>query len=577
MSLDQLSETQICGFSLDKDTIDFLKNKNIDIFNGSLGQITNLEYGMYNNTVQCLPNLKYPSNFHEYEIAILDLINTETVAYNFSDHQRKVIDSTSDLHIVCHYPQNIFDPRAFSLMMLATKLKNNLNNGFLIICFCGEPKNITYHFNNLPKVQHDLYSFIDDIPEIKSQTGRRVQISTSDKVMHRFLSKYNDTITYHATFKSPKIYVEDQYILDPAYVPLVHTTKGELVSYYHIQGDSGVFIFPDIENKGAFLEEFITQIAPTYLPNLFPGIVKNNWLNESRYSLPNQERLLKERKLLKEKFEKALDDKDHEILNNQSKYTFLQDLITGTDDKLVHALVVFLKWLGFSNVTDADTIEGRKLKEEDVLIENENGIIIIETKGIGGTSKDDECSQIGKIKARRQLQRKKFDVMAHYIVNHQRHLPAGKRQNPPFTSNQISDAEYDARGLITTWQLFNLYFAIEDGIISKEEARLEFEKTGYIDFIPDSWIQLNKPKEYYKENTIGIIELQGNTTVKKGDYIVTLKNEKFYQHKIISIQLDGLDVEEATYGEIGLKLSGSLPKSVDIYLKSKQYANNILE
>ncbi|WP_270087080.1 hypothetical protein [Sphingobacterium sp. SYP-B4668] len=569
MSLNQLSETQICGFSLDKDTINFLKHKNIDVFNGSLGQITNLEYRMYSSTVQCLPNLKYPSNFHEYEIAILDLINTETVDYNFSDHQRKVIDSTSDLHIVCHHPQNIFDPRAFSLMMLEAKLKNNLSNGFLIICFCGEPKNTTYHFNDLPKAQYDLYSFIDSIPEVKKQTGRRVQISTSDRVMHRFLSKYNDTITYHATFRAPKTYVKDQYTLDPSYVPLVHTNNGELVSYYHLQDNSGVFFFPDIENKGAFLEEFITQIAPTYLPNLFPGIVKKNWLNESRYSLPNQEKLLKERELLKEKFEKALDDKDDEIVSNQSKYTFLQDLITETDDKLVHALVVFLKWLGFSNVMDADTIEGRKLKEEDVLIENENGIILIETKGIGGTSKDDECSQVGKIKARRQSQRKKFDVMAHYIVNHQRHLPAEKRQNPPFTPHQISDAEYDSRGLITTWQLFNLYFAIEDGIISKEEARLEFEKTGYIDFIPDSWIQLNKPKEYYKENTVVVIELQENTTIKKGDYLVILKNGKFEQYKIISIQLNGSNVEEVTSGEIGLKLDGPLPKNVDLYLKSK--------
>ena len=555
MSLNPLSETQICGFNLDKNTIDFLKHKNINIFNGSLGKITNLEYGLYNNSVRCLNNLVYPKNFHEYEIAILDLTNNETIEYNFSDHQRKVIDSTSDLHIVCHEPQNIFDPRAFSLTALTDKFKNNLSDGFLLICFCGEPKSITYHFNDKKKAQSNLYSFIDTIPEVKKQTGKRVQISTADTVMHRFLSKYNDSITYHATFKHPTIYVQNKYVPDTTYVPLIHTSNGELVSYYNIKDNSGIFFFPDIVDKGAFLEEFITQIAPTYL--------------EKRYSLPNQEKLLKERELLKEKFEKALNDKDQDILNNQSKYTYLQDLITETDDKLVHALIVFLKWLGFSNVTDADTIEGRKLKEEDVLIENENGIILIETKGIGGTSKDDECSQVGKIKARRQRERKKFDVTAHYVVNHQRHLPAEKRQNPPFTPHQVSDAEYDARGLITTWQLFNLYFAVENGIISKEEARLEFEKTGYIDFIPDSWIQLNKPKEYYKDNTVVIIELQENTTVKKGDYLVALKNGKFEQHQIISIQLDDNNVEEASSGEVGLKLSGSLTKSNDLYLKSK--------
>lgn len=366
------------------------------------------------------------------------------------------------------------------------------------------------------------------------------------------------------------IYEEGQYVPDPSYVPLVLSNNDELVSYYRMLDNSGIFFFPDIEDKGAFLEEFITQIAPNYLPHLFPTIVKNSWLEEHRYALPNQQKLLEEKELLLQKHKRELKDKEKDISDNKLKYSFLQDLLTETDDNLVQALIIFFKWLGFSNVKDADTIEGRKLKEEDILIETEKGIILIEAKGIGGTSKDEECSQVGKIKARRERQREKFDVTAHYIVNHQRHLPAEKRKHPPFTPHQISDAEYESRGLITTWDLFNLYFAIEEGIISKEEAIFAFDKTGYIDFIPNYWIKLNKPKEYFQKNTIAIIDLDKGTIVKKGDSVITLNDGKFGKHEVISVQLDGNDVEEAAFGEVGLKLSGSLIKGADTYLQSKQ-------
>ena len=71
---------------------------------------------------------------------------------------------------------------------------------------------------------------------------------------------------------------------------------------------------------------------------------------------------------------------------------------------------------------------------------------------IGGTSKDEECSQIFKIKSRRMKELKRFDVFGLYIVNHQKHLPPLNRENPPFTENQIQDAINDERGLLTTWQ-----------------------------------------------------------------------------------------------------------------------------
>ena len=146
-------------------------------------------------------------------------------------------------------------------------------------------------------------------------------------------------------------------------------------------------------------------------------------------------------------------------------------------------------------------------KEEDIQIEMEAGLIIIEAKGIGGTSRDDECSQISKIRSRRCEERNKFDVIALYIVNHQRHIPPLERKNPPFTENQVHDAELEKRGLLTTWDLYNLYFNVENGMISKKRAIECLMKPGLIKFIPDKITKLNLVKEIYQNGEVVIFDL----------------------------------------------------------------------
>ena len=150
-----------------------------------------------------------------------------------------------------------------------------------------------------------------------------------------------------------------------------------------------------------------------------------------------------------------------EIESNQSKYQFLHDLITETGDSLVKSIECFFAYLGFRNIINMDETNP-DIKEEDLQISLEQGLLVIEAKGIGGTSKDSECSQISKIKFRRAKERNKFDVFALYIVNHQRYLPPLERKNPPFSEKQIEDAQSDERGLLTTYELFKLYFHISN-------------------------------------------------------------------------------------------------------------------
>ena len=85
-----------------------------------------------------------------------------------------------------------------------------------------------------------------------------------------------------------------------------------------------------------------------------------------------------------------------------------------------------------------------------------------------------------------------------YIVNNERGKEPLKRQIPPFTDHQIKDAEYSCRAMVYTYQLFNLYFEIENGILTKEEARKAFLQDGLVDFHTD-FKELGMPYSYYQK------------------------------------------------------------------------------
>ena len=190
--------------------------------------------------------------------------------------------------------------------------------------------------------------------------------------------------------------------------------------------------------------------------------------------------------------------------------------------------------------------------EEDIQVELPDGLLIIECKGIGGTSTNSDCSQISKVKHRRRKERDKFDVYALYVVNHQRYLPPLKRQNPPFTKHQIQDARNDERGLLSTWQLFNLYSEIENKTITKEEARKLILEFGLVDFRPKGLIYVYEPTELLKEGTICIVNID-NILLCVNDELIVEKDGKFERVSIVDIQVNGSSVERASQGELGLK------------------------
>ena len=248
------------------------------------------------------------------------------------------------------------------------------------------------------------------------------------------------------------------------------------------------------------------------------------------------------------------------------KYKFLNELLIETGDKLVQAVCKYFRWLGFSNV---EAIDGKEdVLREDIHIIEKDKLYIIEVKGIGGTSSDAECSQVAKHRRKREKENRDKEIVPIYIVNHQRYMRPSLRQNPPFSVNQIEYAENDERGLLTTWQLYNQFKLIENGIFTKEETRDSLDKSGLISLIPKNLISLGTYIEYYKKPKAGILVLN-NVKLKVGYEIYAQKEERWIRTKINSIHLKDKNVEYTDNGEVGIVTDIELEKGFEIFIKNE--------
>lgn len=561
-----IDKPKICCIDIEESDINKLKEQGFNIEIGSLGSKVKVPNRMQKDWNIVLPNANFPTDLHEFDITILDLNNDKTIDYKQNEHYKNEHTGTSSMALHSAYPETIFNPKPLGSYLLRESLRKLGGKEHLVIIFTTENYDVEYQNLEITektnwikdKFKSNIYSFKNYTPLNGSKNGKEViMCDNMDIKLKDFLSRYTNQMQYNQTF----------YLPSNTYLPLIKNTNGDIVSI-QINDDNKTYIyFPQVKEKAKFLNEFLSEIAPTLFPNLFPYSTLHDWRNEKDYWLPNHEVLLQQKQDLITEYEQKIQNKTKEIDNNLKKYDFLHKILTETGDELVISIIEFLKWLGFENIVDMDeTKKEEVVLEEDIQIQLENGLLIIECKGIGGTSKDSECSQISKIKFRRCEERKAFDVFALYIVNHQRHIAPLQRKNPPFTPNQIKDATHDKRGLLSTWQLYNLYFDVENGVITKEEARESLLDFGLVEFKPTHLIKIATSEKLYQNGTICSIYIN-NLELKVGDKLFIEKNNKFTTVTILEIQENKKQIESISNGQIGLKLSKAIKNESILWKK----------
>ncbi|MDB5283522.1 MAG: hypothetical protein JWO06_2597 [Bacteroidota bacterium] len=568
-----ITKPKICCLDLTEDVTTALLSSGYNLFLGTLGAVREIPNTSRGDSQLVTLDYDFPENFHEFDMLILDLTNEVKKEFKPVVPGERKTSSRSMFYLACSYPSTLFDPRPLSSSLLAQKITEVQNRKFIEIIFAAEQYDIEYEIveisdgysKNHPNEKKALYSFNPWLPLSSKRVGKEVTICSIPDELLNLLKKHVADLRYEQTFSHPTEWDKEkgQSVFIPSLVPFLKNVNDEIVSFVQQRGNYISFVFPNIKNKEKFLSDFLKNILPGLYPEMFPFSTQFKWIENPEYFVPNHAKLLEEKIKLQEEFNKRSHLINEQVNENSSKFKFLHDLLTETDDKLVHAVRSFLKFLEFKKVIIKDE-ESKSIKEEDLQVELDEGILVVETKGIGGTSTDADCSQISKIKHRRSKERNKFDVSALYIVNHQRFLPPSQRRNPPFTEHQIEDAKNDERGLLTTWQLFNLYYEIQNGVITKEQARKQILEYGLVIFKPKLSVNLGSPNELFQNGQVAIINI-ANTKIKVGDTIILERDNYFSKAKVLSLQIGDNEVKEASNGELGIKLDHKMAKKTVLW------------
>lgn len=519
-------------------------------------------------------NQEIISNLHEYDIVVLDLTDNNITPFT-CDYELK-----ENIGLYTAFPKKMIDLQPVALHILNKQIEELVKKESILITFYSNYREekysiCDYDIDGRSRIIESLdinnMCFYDNGIRVIAKAGKKITINENIKnsIMRDFLERNKGQISYKSVFAPPyhNDHNGDKNFYD--ITPLIYNEIGEIVSYYHFYKESAhIFLFPEIENKAQFIYTLITEVLPNICPTLFPNHGQFNWLNNSDYLVPEQKQLDTEKLTVEKKYIAKIAKINEKIRLNYQKYQFIHNLLTETDQSLVLAIKQFLEWLEFESVIIMDELQ-ENLLEEDLQVESPKGLLIIEAKGIGGTSKDRDCNQVSKIRNRRMKEKQRFDVHGLYIVNHQRYIDPKQRKNPPFTKEQIDDAINDDRGLLTTYELYKSYSLIEQGLLTKKQVRDKLFNYGLITLEPEL-ISLGKPKELFQKGKIVIIDLQSSIHLSIGDNIF-FKNEHndIVKTTICSLQLNEVEKNSIVGNgdEVGIKLDLTIKNNTELFIK----------
>ena len=558
---------RICTFNLDNSLISALKKRYDDVFEGSFSCIyRNVEYHTYPPALSV--QYEFPDNIHEYDVFILDLQHSEVKDFFFVD-----IDRVDCVFTMGKDVGSEVDARVGALKFFNEEIKE-IYKPILVIILCGTYNQYQYYVGgqNTP-IKFNTFPFSDLDNLGKIDRGGIEVVSRKDATSLDYLfQKYLPKVTYDMSFSIPYVLTDSspkRRIEDPTYSIYLRNSNGQMISFKKKIDDKTYLIFPRIQNKKDFLLEFIDNVANQDFSEFFPVSITNSWINNAPYISISEELLIRQKKEIIEKYENDIAAINDTIEKERERDKFMSDILIETGDNLVVAVSEVLKKLPFKNVEISDKLAADKILEEDLEINlaNEHQILA-EVKGIYGTSTDSDCSQIYKVVNRRREAMKRFDITGIYIVNHQRGIPPIKRRNPPFSLNQIRDAEIDNRGLLTTWELFKAMRLYENGLLSFDHFIVSLTNPGLITFLPDKIINIGIVKEYFAKVNAAIINI--TSPVEAGDEIFYIENEIYEQMIIESIRIDDHSVEAASDCEVGIVFSRKVAKGSILYKKKKE-------
>lgn len=573
---DGIYKTRVLGINLSDDVYKFLEDEGMDVFHGDYGPKVDACGKFETKSYLTISNrINLPENLHEYDVIIEDMHHSQVEEY-LSQNNKSIALLSNDsndsiVSLVIHRPQNQYDPVPLGCNYVSEGLRKK-RSPIIKINFQEEIYQASYKGMFSDRYLKDIatltnYQYLEDFCK-ENINGDKIKL-TEYQLSYDLFEGLTDEMSYVQTYFHPRMPDNN---LSKDFIPLLTNDQGDIISYIYFNNSNGnvSIMLPQLKDKLKLLKRLFYNFLYKYESEFFPMQTANAWLTKDEYELPDVIKLEQEKKAIKQKAEDDIEAKDNEIKECHDKLAFLYGMLTDTGDDLVEDVVNYLQWLGFDNVEKADDeVDEVGLLQEDIRVElNANDLLIIEVKGVHGTSTDNECAQIEKNILRRFHEHKYHTVYGLYIVNNEMGKEPLKRTLPPFNSTQIQDAKNSCRGLAYTYQLFNLYFEINNGITTKENARKCLLDFGLVDF-RNNFKSIDVPYSYFKQNTIICLEIQ-DTEIKVGDFFYFEDGRKRLQKvQIKSIEQEGKPLTSVDNGKTGFGLDKAVPNSVEMLIKTE--------
>ena len=566
----EIQKTNICCIDLSKDCIDYLYSLGLAVYEGSFGSVFSFKWDVaYTRHYYVLSDVNFPDNLHEYHVFVGDTDIAVRREYKPNEHHINDIADPNEHCLTCSSPINILDLRPYGSRMLWDYFKNDSNKRIQVV-FIGEYSSVSYTTSEIGYYNPKNIGSFSNYDAWSLQYGKRKygnRVVFEDNSLSRILYEGRlNQVKYYHTFMTPYVGDDDNQKVDPNFIPLLKNENGECVSYLYCTKNGSLFcVLPQVEDKSSLLKSLFENILFPHYSKFFPDVEAKLWIHKEDYLLPEEKTIRDKIAAKQEEYKIAIAALEKEAEEVGKKNDFLKQLLTGTGDQLVKAVKTYLEWLGFTNVIDKDeTLKEDEIKEEDLDLNYNGQLVLLEVKGINGTSTDGECSQINKIVLRRMKQLKTTDVHGVYVVNNQKNVEPLSRQVPPFNDNQISDAVNQDRTMIYTAQLFALFSDIENGFVTKEEARECFLKPGLANF-HSNLTSIGVPYDYFQKDTVVCLELDG-IQISVGDTLYFKDSlNKLVGCKVESIQQDKQSISTVTTGRVGIKLKTKVHRNRELY------------
>jgi hypothetical protein len=493
----------------------------------------------------------------EQEIVIVDLVADEPL----EKPEGAKVTSEGEIDWWAKCSAGIIDPRSRVMLQHQKTFDRILVHGGVFVVFADRKERqqlmlahkSTYGLENGRDIPFDNWSFLSilELADVVEDRGCEIHIEDLDDELTRVLKHHARKAKFLSNISYSHWSVRDEWF------PLAKNKYGLSVGGILVPSKDRkgiVLILPQLEKKSAFLLELVSNVLPSFSPELFPHIEGARWVERPQYEIQSISALRDEKERVRSESLEKMKQLDEQIKTERVRHQYLHDLIGGTDRKLVEAVKSALALLGFQKIVDVDhemEQAGENERDEDLRIDDYSPMLLVEVKGVSGLPSDEEALGVAKHIAPRMKKLKRDDICGLSIINHQRHVPALERENTkPFRDTVTTSAKkkHDV-GLLTAWDLFRLARGFLRNQWTHDQVKDVLYQKGRILPIPAHYHFIGTVDEFWEQASALSIKME-NGPLTKGDRIAYELPVDFLEEDVESLQLDDIQVEKASSKDV---------------------------